>query len=449
MSLTLKSLCSRLISVRVRSVPMRVFRPAVRPIVLREESPGLPVALPTVPRVVAFGSRTLVVLLVPIVRPIRELDFTVRERGFVSDCFFVTDIDGVFLPITVPMRRLRSVRIDDWLLLTPGRVDSLVELTAGCFALLGTDGLVVLIVLREESIGLPIREVMLGLIRLLVLVVGFLVVIVREVLLLDGVLVLIELPILDVMLELMRLLEFVLSEAEELLRVLALPTGRLTVLRFDWLGVGELGRVVICRPSVLELGAVVRELIDRLDVLLLELLLLVIALLELLLLGLRLVMDRLEVLLLGVRLVIARLELLLLGARLVIDLLDMLLLGVRLVMDRLDELLLGALLVTLLLEVLLLGVRLVVTRLELRLDETLLERLDDDLDEDLGAGAGFEADRLLELRDLLLLDFDLAAITGSQNNKRANRVQKARKSDPPRRDSTTLILDFWLLTSEF
>jgi len=195
-----------------------------------------------------------------------------------------------------------------------------------------TDGLVLLIVL-------PIRELMLGLILLLefvlsedevllrVLVVDLFVVVVRVLLLdwlllllseverlLDGVLVLIELPIRDVMLELMRLLE---------------------------------------------LGAVDRELID-------------------------------------------------------------------------------------LLEVLLLGVRLVIALLELRLDETLLERLDDDdLDVDLGAGAGLETCRLclLELLDLLLLDRVLAAKTGSENNKRANRMQETTKSGPSRRDSTTLTFD--------
>lgn len=226
---------------------------------------------------------------------------------------------------------------------------------------------------------------MLGLIRLLefvlseaevllrVLVVGLFVVVVREGLL-DGVLILIELPIRDDMLESILPLEFVLSEAEELLRVLKL-------LRLDGAGVGELGRVVICRPNVLELGAVGRELIDRLDVLLLEMLLLVIALLELLLLGVRLVMARLDLLLLGARLVMDLLELLRLGALLVMVLLELLLLGVRLDMDLLDELLLG--------------VRLVTDLLELRLDETLLELLDDDgLDVALGAGAGFEACRV-------------------------------------------------------
>jgi len=56
-------------------------RPAGRPIVL-------PVALPTVPLVAALGSRApatfsadrLVMLLSPIVLPIRELEFTLRER---------------------------------------------------------------------------------------------------------------------------------------------------------------------------------------------------------------------------------------------------------------------------------------------------------------------------------------------------------------------------------
>ena len=402
---------------------MRVPRPAVRPIVLRRESPGLPVALPTVPRVV---------LLVLIVLPIRDLDFVATERSLVADSFFVAGIDGVLLPITVPIFRPRSVRCDDLPLFALSEVEGLVELTAGClapvgaeelrvpivlpirerwlvvgcffvferdgvlrlleppireapleraagcFALLGTDGLVVLIVL-------PIREVILGLILLLVLVVGLFVVIVRELLLLeeierllDGVLVLIELPIRDVMLELILPFE---------------------LLRFD-----------------------------------------------VLLLGVRLVMDLLDMLLLGALLVIDLLELLLL----VIDLLDMLLLGDLLVMDRLELLLLGVRLVIdlldkLLLELLLLGVRLAVTRLELRLDETLLERLDDDdLDVALGAGAGLETRRLclLELLDLLLLDRVLAAKTGSQNNKRANKMQQTRKSEPSRRDSTTLIFDF-------
>jgi hypothetical protein len=136
-------LLSRLISVRVRSVPMRVSRPSVRPIVL-------PTVLPTVPRVAAFGSRTpvtfcadrLVVLFVPIVRPIRELDFTAGERVLVADCFLVTDIDGPFLPITVPMFRL---------LFTLGGVEGLVELTAGCLAPVGAEEL-------RVPIELPIRE---------------------------------------------------------------------------------------------------------------------------------------------------------------------------------------------------------------------------------------------------------------------------------------------------
>ena len=483
MSLIPMLLLSRLISVRVLSVVMRVSLPAVRPIVL-------PAALPTVPRVAAFGSRTLVVLLAPIVLrkespglPIRDVDFASCERRLVTACFFVTDIDGSLLPIILPIPRPRSVRVDKRLLLTLAGVEDLGELTAGClapvgaeelrapivlpirerwlvvgcfftfeaggdlrlleppireaplelaagwFALLGTDGLVVLIVL-------PIREVMLGLIRLLVLVVGFLVVIVRELLLLDGVLVLIELPIRDDMLGLILLFELLGGETELLLRVLML-------LLLDRFEIDEFDRVVICRPSVLEFGAVVRELIDRLDVLLLGVRF-VITLLEVLLLGVRLVIALLDVLLLGALLVMTLLEVLLLGALLVITLLEVLLLGVRLVIALLDVLLLGALLVMTLLEVLLLGALLVTLLLELRLDETLLDRLDDDLlDVALGAGAGLEACRvcLLELRDLLLLDRVLAAITGSQNNKSANRVQKTRKSELSRRDSTTLIFD--------
>jgi len=226
-----------------------------------------------------FSADRLVVLSVPIVLPIRELEFTVRERRSVADCLFVIETDGSFLPIILPIPRLRSVRSDDWLLFTLDGVEGLVELTAGCLApvgaeellhreslglvpivlpirerglvvgsffafegdgvlrliessireaplecaagcsaLLGTDGLVV-------SIVLPIREVMLGLMRLLVLVpseveglllvlvVGLFVVVVRE-LLLDVSLVLIELPIRDVMLELIMPLELVPSEAE-------------------------------------------------------------------------------------------------------------------------------------------------------------------------------------------------------------------------------------------
>ena len=119
----------------------------------------LPEALPMVPRVVALGSRTPgifsavrpVVLLVPIILPIRELDFTVTERGFVADCFFAAGTDGVLLPITVPMFRVRSVRSDDRLLLALGEVEGLVELTAGCFAPVGAEEL-------RVPIELPIRE---------------------------------------------------------------------------------------------------------------------------------------------------------------------------------------------------------------------------------------------------------------------------------------------------
>jgi hypothetical protein len=159
------------------------------------------------------------------------------------------------------------------------------------------------------------------------------------------------------------------------------------LLRLKGAGVGVLGRGAICRPSVLEFGAVIRELIDPLDMLLL-----------------------------GALLVIALLDMLLLGALLVIDLLDMLLLGARLVIALLEILLLGARLVIALLEMLLLGVRLVTARLELMLDEALLELFEEfALGAGLGAGAGLEACRLcwLELSDLLRLDRDVAANTGS------------------------------------
>jgi hypothetical protein len=165
---------------------------------------------------------------------------------------------------------------------------------------------------------------------------------------------------------------------------------------------------------------------------------LVIALLELLLLlGALLVMLLLEVLLLGALLVMARLELLLLEL--------LLLLGDRLVTLLLELLLLGALLVTDLLELLLLGDRLVTLLFELRLDETLLGRLDDDLlDEDLAAEDDLE-DCRLELLDLLLDRDDLAARTGSQNNKSANRIQETRKSKPYRRDFELLIFLVYII----
>jgi len=235
------------------------------------------------------------------------------------------------------------------------------------------DGVLVVIVL-------PIREVRLELILLFVflderfvttfsdlLLVRLFVLLKEFELLLEGVLVVIVLPIREVRLE--------LTLPFELLRLLML----LLLERFE---IEEFDRVLICRPSVLEFGAVIRELIDRFVARL------VITLVEL------------EVFLF----VIALLEMLLLGVRLVIDLLEMLLLGVLLTDDR----------------------------LELLLDETRLEeRLDTDLDGALRAGADREALRL-ELLDLLelRLERDLAANTGSQNNKSANRVQKTRKSEP-------------------
>lgn len=275
-------------------------------------------------------------------------------------------------------------------------------------------------------IVLPMRDVMLGLILLFEFRWDEAELLLRllELPLLDLVLVLVELPIRDVILELMRLFE--------LLRLLML-------LRLDRFDVDEFDRIVICRPNVLELGAVDRELIDRLDVLLFDDRL-VIALLDMLLLGLRLVMALLDILLFEVRLVMVLLDILLLGVRLLMDLLEVLLLGVRLVIALLELLLLGVRLVMALLELLLLELRFTVARLELRLDDTLLEllevfALDVDLDEDDDL-----EDCRLELLDLLL-DRLLAAKTGSQNNKRANNVQKTRKIEPSRMDFELLFLN--------
>lgn len=139
-------------SLRLKSLrPAPTSRPAGRPIVL-------PAALPTVPRVAALGSRMpaifsadrLVVLLVPIVLPIRELEFTVRERWFAADCLFVIDTDGSFLPITLPMPRLLFT-LGEVAVLVLDEIEGLDELTAGCLATVGADEL-------RVPIELPIRE---------------------------------------------------------------------------------------------------------------------------------------------------------------------------------------------------------------------------------------------------------------------------------------------------
>jgi hypothetical protein len=243
----LKLSCSRLTSVRVLSVVMRVSLPPVRPIVL-------PAALPMVPRLSAFGSRTLDMLPVPIVRPIREVDLSSEERRLVAACFFSTDIDGSLLPITLTIPRPRSVRSVERSLFTTSGVDGLIELTAGCFTPVGAEEFRVPIVP-------PIREVLLERAAGCSAPLGT-----------DGLVVLISLPIREVMLGLIRLLVLVVD------------------------------RFVI---TLLELL--------KLELLLLELLLFVIAPLELLLLGVRFVII-FRVVLLGVRLVITLLEMLLLGA---------------------------------------------------------------------------------------------------------------------------------------
>ena len=139
MSLRLKSLRPARTSVLVRSVVVRVSRPSGRPIVL-------PAALPTVPRAAALGSRMpatfsadrLVAFLSPIVLPIRELEFTVRERWFVADCLFVIETEGSFLPIIPPMPRPLFI-LDEVAVPVLDEIEGLVELTAGCFATVGAE----------------------------------------------------------------------------------------------------------------------------------------------------------------------------------------------------------------------------------------------------------------------------------------------------------------------
>ena len=85
------------------------------------------------------------------------------------------------------------------------------------------------------------------------------------------------------------------------------------------------------------------------------------------------------------------------GARLDMDLLEILLLGIRVEMDLFEMLRLGVWLDMDLPELFMLGARLDIALLEFRLDEMLLELLeDDDLDDTLGAGvgAGLETCRL-------------------------------------------------------
>ena len=321
-----------------------------------------------------------------------------------------------------------------------------------------TDGLVVFIVL-------PIREVMLGLILFLLfklflseveeLFTRCLIELrLLELLRLDAVLLLreefpgvIELPIREVMLELIRPFELLRRDEFVSLRPGVLEFDVVDRLVIELLVVFLLGdRLIIDLLVTLLLGA--RLIIDLLVTLLLgerlviDLLvtlllgaLLIIDLLVTLLLGVRLVIDLLVTLLLGERLVIDLLVTLLLGVRFVIDLLVMLLLGARLVIDRLDELLL---------EILLLGVLLIVGRLELRLEEILLDLLEElALGAALGAGAGLET-LWLERFDLLELRAerdDFAAKTGSQNNKTAINTQKTRKSELPRMNFVCLICD--------
>jgi hypothetical protein len=380
-------------------------------------------------------------------------------RGFelTAGCLACREAEEFRVPIVPPIRERRLVL--DWLVtfetddrpLESFLLESLLERAAGWSALLGADGLVVLIVL-------PMREVMPELIRPFVAVDDLFVTVFRELLfdplvlpliklelLLDGVRAFLEEfrelimpPMREVRLELILLFELLAERFGFPFTALRL----LMLLRLDWLDVGELRRIVICRPSVLEFGAVERELTDRLVTTLFDMLLR--------LLDERLVTTLLDMLLLvlGERLVTTLFDmLLLLGARLVTTLLfDMLLLlGVRFVTVRL-EMLPDDRFVMALLELIL---------LVLRLDEMLLDLLEEfdldidldglDLETDLDEAAGLEAVRWLEPRELLerleRLERLLAAKTGSQNNKRAKNMLKNRKNDLFLRDFVTLILN--------
>jgi len=265
-----------------------------------------------------------------------------RERRLVVDWFFIFETDGVMRLLESSIREVP------------------LELAAGCSAPLGTDGLVVLILL-------PIREVMLGLILLPVFLVERFVITLLE--LLKFKLLLLELLTLDV--PLLELFLFVTTLLE-----LLLLDGVLFVIMPPIRDV-MLGLILLFELFRLpEFGVVVRELIDLLE-LLMPGVLFVIILPELLLPGTLLVMMLLEVLLLGARFVMDLLELMLLGVRFVITRLEVLLLGAWLVIF-----LLGALLVTLLLEVVLLGALLIVTLPELPEEFGVGVAL--------GAGAGLE-----------------------------------------------------------
>jgi hypothetical protein len=101
-----------------------------------------------------------VTLLEPIVRPIRDGSSVFGERKlFVVDCLFVFGTVGPFLPITVPISRLRTLRSVERLSFIPDEVERLLslrgrltaELTAGCFTPLGAEEL------RVPMVS-PIRE---------------------------------------------------------------------------------------------------------------------------------------------------------------------------------------------------------------------------------------------------------------------------------------------------
>jgi hypothetical protein len=251
----------------------------------------------------------------PIVRPIRDGRSDCSERSLLvaGRSFCVLETDGALLPITVPMFRSFRKLSDERLLFRSDVIEALVgavrelpllseflvpmelpirEVMLGLirlfvllverfvitllellkfkllllvllkFKLLLLELLILEVPLLELSTGrltvllnvflvpieLPIREVMLGLIRLFVLLVDLFVIVFRE-LLLNVFLVPIELPIREVMLGLILLFELLGRDVEELLcgRVtvlrLLMPTGRLAaLLRLDEVEFDEFDR---------------------------------------------------------------------------------------------------------------------------------------------------------------------------------------------------------------
>lgn len=364
------------------------------------------------PRLDFVGAETDGVLL-PIEPPMREVlvdDVPTLEvlPELAAGCLAPVGVEGLLVPIELPMRpcdrRSELVPVEPEILL---ELERLLERAAGCFAAAETDGLSILIELFVYDLE-PEGDLSILIDRL-----GD-----EDA---DGILVLTELPIRALLLGLIRMLELLLTEVEpvelllidepdEGLRKLEELEGLETVI---WLDVEPPGLLRVCIVAE-RLG------VERLTDILLELL--------------RLGTDRL-----GLRLADIVLDRLGVGDRLTDVLLELLRLGTdRLEVIVLDRLGVGALLTDDLLELL----RLSVDRLGLRLADIELDRLGagarltDDLLELLRlgvlalAGAADLAACVfwLELRELELLLDVLAAKTGSAARVSSKMKEISRKS---------------------